>query len=70
MSCEVKSRRQMIDELHYPRRVLDEISHDENCTHLFFRTGNGRTSNIYYYPEKVERWLEMREDERMMERKK
>ena len=53
----------------YQRRLLHEIAHDPDCTHLFFRTGTGKTSNIYYYKEKVERWLEMREDERMVEKR-
>ena len=65
----VMSRKEMIEE-GFPRRTLSEISHDENCTHLFFRTGNGKTSNIYFYPDRVQRWLEMREDERFAERRR
>lgn len=49
----------------YKRRLLYEITHDPDCTHLFFRSGTGKTSNIYFYLDKVQRWLEMREDERM-----
>lgn len=65
----VMTRKEMMNE-GFPRRILDEISHNEDCTFLFFRTGTGKTSNIYYYPEQVKRWLEMREDERFAERKK
>ena len=63
----VMSRKAMMDE-GYPRRTLDEIAHNPDLTHLFFRSGTGRTSNIYYFPEKVDRWLEQREDERMVTR--
>lgn len=60
----VMSRTQMVEE-GYPVKTLKEISSNPDLTHLFFRTGTGRTSNVYYFPEKVDRWLEQREDERM-----
>jgi hypothetical protein len=50
----------------YPRRTLDEISHNPDLTSLFFRSGTGRTSNLYFFSERVDRWLEEREDERMI----
>lgn len=64
----VLSRKQMMD-LGYPERLLRSISSNPDLTHLFFRSGTGKTSNTYYFPEKVDRWLELREDERMAREK-
>lgn len=60
----VLSTSEMLD-YGYKRRTLNEITRDSNLTHLFFRTGTGKTSNYYFYLDKVQKYLEMREDERM-----
>lgn len=63
----VLTRTEMIAE-GFPVKTLREISSNRDLTELFFRTGTGRTSNLYFYPDKVERWLDSREAERMERR--
>ncbi len=53
-------------EFGYPEDMLRKLSHSEDFSRFGFRSSDKKNAKIYINKEKLERFLEMREDERAM----
>lgn len=57
----IRTIKQLVEENHYPKNLLLQLAHCESFSEFGFSTGEKRKT-YYFYLEKLERYLERREE--------
>ena len=60
---EVYSISELVD-MGYPKKLLKQLIHTDEFSRIGFRLAESRNSKTFFYKEKLDRFLEHREDER------